>query len=513
MRAKRMVIWSAMTAQALSGQMVINPIPGEAEDVGIGAKLERWVRIPNSPGVNRAPRMNMLRDVGDGRMLVNDQRGMLYQVDKESGEVGIYLEMRFSYQQFSWIELDAWQTGFSSFALHPEFLENGIFYTVVSVAAPTGTPTYAGKRPIPGTGMGTRNPSHHDVLLRWQAADPTAVNFAGTVRELMRIEQPYGDHNVGEIAFNPLASAEDADYGMLYIATGDGGWVYLQTDPDPQRNAGDLSSPLGKILRIDPEGSNGPGGTYGIPNDNPFVGAEGALPEIWAYGLRNPHRFNWDMATGNLYAYDIGGAYIEEVNLIVKGSHYGWSNREGTWVQQSGQLYALTESDEEDYLYPIAQYAHPAGSGAISGGYVYRGTALPYLRGQMLFVDFTAKDSSYHVSVDSVAELQNRETLETFKLTWYDEEDRQRTLGEIVRGGKGQRSDARFGTDTEGNLYLLNKHNGWIYKITAAPGALPLNKQASWYFDPDNGWVYIDFNQLPWVWYQERGGWFEASAK
>jgi glucose/arabinose dehydrogenase len=128
----------------------------------------------------------------------------------------------------------------------------------------------------------------HDVLTEWTAADPSAGTFSGTHREVLRIAFGGYIHGIQQIGFNPTAMPGDEDYGLLYIAVGDGGGG-VDSD-DPQK----LGIPQGKILRIDPLGGNGAGGGYGILPMNPFVGKPGALAEIYAYGLRDPYRFSWD---------------------------------------------------------------------------------------------------------------------------------------------------------------------------------------------------------------------------
>ena len=219
----------------------------------------------------------------------------------------------------------------------------------------------------------------------------------------MRVEEPYEDHNTGQLGFNPNAKPGDNDYGMLYIALADGGSNgFPVSETDPLDNGQNLTTPLGKILRINPNGNDSANGKYGIPKDNPFVNSidSKVLGEIWAYGLRNPHRFSWDTGgNGKMLAVDTGQAFIEEVNLIVKGANYGWGNREGTWVikeDNENVLFKLPKNDAKyNYTYPVAQYDHDIPKDyqgfygiAITGGYVYRGKAIPELIGEYIFADF-----------------------------------------------------------------------------------------------------------------------------
>ena len=197
----------------LHAQSISNPLPDPVDDGGPGIRLAQWVRIPNSPLNGKAPRLNMMWEVPDGSgfMWVNDQRGYLYRVSKSGGAPTLYLNLETHFPSFDIIGSDAFQTGFSSFALHPEFAANGIFYTVVSVPQGTMVPDFPVESPVAPI-------SHIDVVLRWTVDDPAAATFAGSHEVLMAIEQPYADHNVGEIAFNPTARPGDADYGLLYLA-------------------------------------------------------------------------------------------------------------------------------------------------------------------------------------------------------------------------------------------------------------------------------------------------------
>jgi len=192
-------------------------------------------------------------------------------------------------------------------------------------------------------------------------------------RTVMTISQPYENHNGGKIAFGPD--------GVLYIGMGDGG-----SGGDPERRAMDLGEPLGKLLRIDPR-ANGDQ-PYTVPADNPFVDVDGALPEIWSIGLRNPWRFNFDSATGDLWIGDVGQGDWEEVNVAHasdgggRGFNFGWSAFEGTHPYNSDQ-------PTDGVTPPIYEYAHDGDDGcSISGGTVYRGDAIPSLRGWYLFGDY-----------------------------------------------------------------------------------------------------------------------------
>ena len=205
--------------------------------------------------------------------------------------------------------------------------------------------------------------------------DPvTAIFDLASRREVLTVKQPFGNHNGGELAFGPD--------GLLYLGLGDGGAAN-----DPERNSLALASRLGKILRIDPrESSEEP---FTIPADNPFVGVEGADPAIWALGLRNPWKFSFDAATGDLWIADVGQGDLEEINFAPalngkgagRGVSFGWSAFEGTAQFNDDQ-------DPDGHTPPIVEYSHDDGNCSVSGGAVYRGDAIADLQGWFVYGDF-----------------------------------------------------------------------------------------------------------------------------
>jgi glucose/arabinose dehydrogenase len=462
----------------ISSAQITNPIPEKIEKSQLSVGVEELVQIPES-GIgrsqNRFARLNLLAHAGDGsgRLFVNDMRGKFYVI--HNNKATVYMD--FKRLVCSGFSYDTSQQGFTYFVFHPEFSQNGIFYTVHSEEKGNSVPDFpVSKKIIDSTGKIIES-SHHDVILEWKTTNPAANTFSGTVREIMRIEQPYPDHNVGELGFNPNAKPGDVDYGMLYIATADGGSDgFPVSDTDPLDQGQDLSTPLGKILRINPFGKNSSNGKYGIPKDNPFAedGNPKTLREIWAYGLRNPHRFSWDTGgQGKMLIVDIGQALIEEINLGIKGANYGWGNREGTWLineKNENVLFPLPKDDAKyGYTYPVAQYDHdkPADwkgnyAVAIAGGYVYRGKAIPELVGQYIFADFANDGRFFHVPVD---ELVNGKKAKIKELRIFDGK-KESTFLEII-GSK--RSDVRLGVDEEGEIYLTTKSDGKVRKIVRSP--------------------------------------------
>ena len=366
------------------------------------------------------------------------------------------------------------QEGFTYFAFHPAFEHNGKFYTVHSEPKCECPVEFPLRKPVPDKHGVIMASSHHEAITEWTAKDPTKDEFAGTRRELLRVEQPYDGHNVGQIAFDPNAMPGDSDFGYLFIAIGDGGTDGFPNTPfDPMHGAQDLTSPLGSLLRIDPEGNNSANGRYGVPEDNPFFDAidPNTVREIWAYGLRNPHRIIWDeSAEGTMLISDIGLTLVEEVNIGVAGGNYGWSLREGhlrTNRDNQNEGLPLPEDDKSlGFVYPAAFYTHADGNGAIGGGVPYRGQKIPGLIGHFLFADFTAKDIWYHVPIDT---LKPGGSPVLYQLQLRDPADISKTQPfAAIIGQPGSRTDVRFGVDRDGEILVLSKQDGWIRKLIPA---------------------------------------------
>jgi glucose/arabinose dehydrogenase len=242
----------------------------------------------------------------------------------------------------------------------------------------------AGERGLLGLAFHPTEPLAYINYTRASGGDTVVAEFAvdssgtfdpGSRREVLTIDQPHSNHNGGGLAFGPDA--------MLYIGTGDGG-----SAGDPDRRSLDLGDLLGKMLRIDPLAS-GPQ-PYTVPVDNPFVGVEGARPELWGTGLRNPWRFGFDPANGDLWIADLGQNALEEVNRSTadadglragRAVNYGWSAFEGT-------ARFNTDQPAEGATPPVFEYPHGDLGCSISGGAVYRGAALPSLIGWYVYGDY-----------------------------------------------------------------------------------------------------------------------------
>jgi glucose/arabinose dehydrogenase len=254
------------------------------------------------------------------------------------------------------------------------------------------------------------------TLLSTNQADPSSEEI------LLEIEQPFSNHNGGQLAFGPD--------GMLYIGMGDGGSDGIGGSGDSAQKPDSLH---GKILRIDVENGAIP---YAIPADNPFVNLQNVPPEIWSYGLRNPWRFSFDRSTGDLYIADVGEDSFEEINVQDSsskgGENYGWNILEG--------VHCLGDSncDKNGLIFPQLEYSHSEGNCSVTGGYVYRGATFPTMQGVYLFGDFCS---------GQVGGLRRTDT------GWEST-----TLLETPH------SITSFGEDESGNVYLAS-FNGVLYQI------------------------------------------------
>ena len=409
-------------------------------------------------------RIQYLTPVGDGsgRLVLNDLRGLLYITDEDGMEPVTYMDIRTLDVGFD-DSMFPNETGLVGVAFHPQFADAGApgfakFYTAYSARSDSGTADY----------LDDDAGSHESVIREWTVDDPAANTFSGTSREVFRIGQFAPNHNVGTIAFNPNAAPGSPEYGLLYASLGDAGAAH-----DPRDFGQSLAAPHGAIIRIDPLGGDG-GRGYGVPADNPFVGEAGVAPEIWAYGLRHAQQFSWD-TDGRMFMGDIGQNVVEEVNLGVPGANYGWRLREGTFgtgytltPRRPGPAYPPPAEDDRPFVYPVAQYDHDEGY-AVSGGFVYRGEAIPELRGQYVFTDFP-RGRVFYIDADGLVPGELAEIRELRLVIDGEERDLVDAAGIPNTYAPGDRADARLGIDSAGELYLLTKSDGWVRKLEPARG-------------------------------------------
>mgnify|MGYP000190006447 CR=1 FL=1 len=359
---------AALLAAGLGGCPPLSPPP----DGSLRIRLQRVADGFVSPVDLAAPAD------GTGRLFVADQVGVIWVVAGD-GSVGPtpLLDLRARVDRLN----PAYdERGLLGLALHPGFNRNGKLYVFHTTPPTSDAP--------PGTATEVRIAEY-----RMSASDPNRVDPA-TERVILRVAKPQTNHNGGQLAFGPD--------GFLYIALGDGGGA---GDIGPGHtpnlgNAQDRSTLLGKILRIDVDG----GLPYSVPASNPFVGlGGGARPEIFAYGFRNPWRFSFDTppdGPARLFAADAGQFLMEEVNLVEIGGNYGWNRKEGTLCfdprnMRSPPDVCLDEMPDGSVLRPpILVYRHVEGGvafgSAVVGGFVYRGTNVPVLRGRYVFGDYGA---------------------------------------------------------------------------------------------------------------------------
>jgi len=295
---------------------------------------------------------------GSDRVFVAEQKGVIkvFPNDAEVEEADVFLDVdsRVTYKD------NQNEEGLLGFAFHPDFKKNGQFFLYYTTASA----------------------DHTSVISRFTVSKEDKNKAApASEEEIMRIPQPFWNHNGGTIGFGPD--------GFLYVGLGDGG-----SANDPNGNGQNLRTLLGSILRIDVDNKD-EGKNYAIPKDNPFIGhevvvnrrgeKEMARPEIYAYGLRNVWRLSFDRETGKLWAGDVGQNLWEEINIIEKGGNYGWNIREAKhWFRPDGD-----DENTDKFVDPIWEYHHSVGK-SITGGSVYRGKAVPELVGKYVYADYVS---------------------------------------------------------------------------------------------------------------------------
>lgn len=424
----------------ISGDTTSNLIPEKIQDSGIRLELEFFSQLPASDSVSPLAKMTKMEPIpGTNRLMINDQRIGIYELIDQKPV--LYLNLKNSKPDM--VSKPGWATGVGSFAFHPDFENNGLFYTAHT--EPGGT------QPSDFGFTDSLKVFMQWVLTEWKAEDPGAKVFKGSDREIFRIDNASQAHGMQELTFNPYSKKGDEDYGLLYIGYGDGGTAEKRfAGISNHKGAGIYSS----ILRIDPAGKDGVNGQYGIPKINPFAGVSGKAGEIVAYGFRNPNRIFWD-EKGKLHATDIGQHSIEEINRIEHGKFYGWPIREGTFgINPFGSFRALypLPADDSKYgvTYPLIQLEHDE-TVAIIGGYT-----MPYgpLKGKFIFGDIPSGRLFFADLNES-----SSPTVKTWGITFEGKEVSMQTLV------NHNRVDLKFGIDAENNVYIMSKTEGKVYKI------------------------------------------------
>lgn len=343
------------------------------------------------------------------------------------------------------------ERGLLGLAFHPAYRENRRFYVAYNSPVVADSPPQA------------LNSELRLVEYQASAADPNVADLSSE-RVLLRIGKPQANHNGGQVAFGPD--------GYLYFSVGDGGGANdTGAGHNPQiGNAQDLTSLLGKVLRLDVDDAD----PYVVPPDNPLVGRAGVRTEIWAYGLRNPWRFSFDRAGGNrLFLADAGQELFEEVDIIQKGGNYGWRVKEGAACFDPDSPRNPPEScpsqgaSGEPLIDPIIELPHtvngtPVGT-VVIGGYVYRGSAVPKLAANYVFGDFS--------SLIAVPNGQLYAASQGSDGTW----SRRALAVAGTPDGELGRYILAFGQDQAGEVYVLSSGSlgptgtsGVVYRITAA---------------------------------------------
>ncbi len=370
------LVLSALVVACDGGGGVVAPPPAGNE-----TELELVADGFSSPVYLTAPR-------GDPRLFIVEQAGTIRIIENGIVRPQPFLDIRNRIQSGG-------EQGLLGLAFHPSYAGNGWFYVNYT-----------------DTNGDTR-------IERYQVtADPYVADPA-SARLVLAIPQPFANHNGGMITFGPD--------GALYIATGDGGG-----SGDPGDNGQHLSTLLGKILRIDVDAQE----PYAIPTDNPFRNVTGARGEIWAYGLRNPWRFSFDFEAERLFIADVGQNSWEEINVVPAsraGVNYGWNIMEGRHCRNASGC------NTTDMTLPVLEYPNGDEGCSVTGGYVYRGDAIPEIRGHYFYSDFCGGwIRSFRVSGNTVTDQQEWDVGNIGMVLSFGE-DAASELYVLTRGGAGGR--------------------------------------------------------------------------
>jgi hypothetical protein len=439
------------------------PAPIPADDKVITVKFAEFATVPGTG--TAAPRlMTMVSEPGGQRYFVSDMTGKLYVLSNDGKTVTLYLDLTAPDWKVNPQAMGR-ERGLQSFTFHPQFNQRGApgfgkFYTWLDTSNTAPTPDF---KPLGGTR------THDTVLIEWTAKNPAVATYdGGAPRELLRLEQPFQNHNAGHIAFNPLSRADAGDFGLLYVGIADGG-----SGGDPLNHAQNLGIAFGKVFRIDPLGNNSANKQYGIPTGNPFVsdGKSETLDEIFAFGVRNPQRLFWDSKTGNMFMSDIGQNTVEEISPVTAGANLGWNLWEGSFTFVAGRGGGVNSAEprrDTRVTYPVVEYAQLdpllQNQSAAIGGLVYRHTRIKQLSNLLIFGD-NPSGEIFYVPADSLP-TGGQDAIRRILL---DDSGVSKTYLQVIREkntSQGRnpagRADLRFGEGADGQIFLLNKADGII---------------------------------------------------
>jgi glucose/arabinose dehydrogenase len=370
-----------MLRAALTAAAVLLPVAGGADDQSALARVFPRLTFERPLFITSAPG-------APGQLYVVTQGGLVHTFARADDPLAtaVFLDIRDRVTQHGGNE-----EGLLGLAFHPKFATNRTFYVYYSPA----------DRP------------RRTLLSRFRALSAEKADADGE-EVLLTIEQPYPNHKGGMLAFGPD--------GQLYVGVGDGG-----STGDPQGKGQKLDTLLGKILRVTADG--------GVPVDNPFARNRNARGEIWAYGVRNPWRFSFDRETGELWLADVGQDQWEEIDLVQRGRNYGWNLFEGLapYRNPEGRRAA-------GFVAPVHAYGHDVGC-SVTGGYVYRGKAVPALAGRYVYADYCS-GRVWSFAWDGQAASDHRQ------------------IATVP-------SPTSFGEDADGELYVTS-FDGHVYRFGAA---------------------------------------------
>jgi glucose/arabinose dehydrogenase len=434
------IIAFSVSAISASNTSAMQPIAGDISTPKVGLELV-------AEGFT-APMELVSPGDGTGRMFLVDQIGLIKIILANGTVVGEpFLDIS---DRMVKLSQGYDERGLLSLAFHPDFSKNGRIFVLYSAPLrPGGSKGFDCTTHVSEFAISEENPNKVDI---------------SSERIILQVDKPYMNHNGGTIAFGPD--------GYLYIPLGDGGGANdagFGHEPG-SGNAQNTSTMLGKVLRIDVNNMT-KGMAYNVPSDNPFVGKEGYLPEIWAYGLRNPWRISFDKGNDHdLLLSDAGQNLWEEVDIITKGGNYGWNIKEGTHCfdpnnpNKSPALCSDYGYNGEPLIDPVIEYdSHGINRTVVVGGYIYRGSAIPEFEGDYIFGDwsssFTVGDGSLLIALPTPTGI------------WKIEEIK-------VAGSSNGRVNAfvrSFGQDDQGELYVMTSkasgptgETGKVYRIVHA---------------------------------------------